>query len=367
MPAAKPALENGLLEEIERTVNRRTAARRADAVRRITDLFLAGAIDYSDEQISLFDDVFECLVRHIEVSSRALLANRLAPHSIAPPRIIHTLAFDDAIDVAAPVLTQSNRLSDEALIENARSKSQAHLLAISKRTSLSSAVTDVLIDQGDDDVVRSTVRNHGADLSEASFSRLVGRAEGNDELTIGLGRRPIIPRHHLLKLIAKASDTVRKNLQECHPAALQEVASVVGVVTDRARETSAAEDREVLVARALVGQLQETGELAELHVAEFARNNRFSETNAAIAYLADIPFTMVEAMMVESRSEGIMVLAKVLKFSWPTLKAVIDLRNYFNGAAKTEEAFTRAGYESLRETTARQILGSLQLQHGSRR
>ena len=34
---------------------------------------------YSDEQIALFDDVFHCLMRHIEASAKALLANRLAP------------------------------------------------------------------------------------------------------------------------------------------------------------------------------------------------------------------------------------------------------------------------------------------------
>ena len=62
-----------------------------------------------------------------------LLAQRLAPIPKAPPKIIHTLAFDDLIEVAAPVLSQSERLDDAALMENARNKSQGHLLAISNR------------------------------------------------------------------------------------------------------------------------------------------------------------------------------------------------------------------------------------------
>ncbi len=68
-------------------------------------------------------------------------------------RIIHTLAFDDVIEVAEPVLTQSPRLDDDALIENARTKSQAHLLAISRRAHLSGAVTDVLVERGNMEVV----------------------------------------------------------------------------------------------------------------------------------------------------------------------------------------------------------------------
>ena len=46
------------------------------------------------------------------------------------------------------MLSQSERLDDKTLIENARSKSQAHLLAISTRQALSGAVTDVLVQRG---------------------------------------------------------------------------------------------------------------------------------------------------------------------------------------------------------------------------
>ena len=104
-----------------------------------------------------------------------LLAVRLAPIPNAPPRIIRTLAFDDEIDVAGPVLEQSERLDDDALVESARAKSQAHLLAISRRRSLSEKVTDILVERGDELVVWSAAENSGAKFSEAGFSRLAQR------------------------------------------------------------------------------------------------------------------------------------------------------------------------------------------------
>src|SRR5262245_21972382 len=114
-----------LLGDLEETLVHGTLARRVEMLRSITDLFLTGSVDHADtDQLALFDDVFACLVQNIEVSARAALARRLAPHPAAPPRIIHTLAFDDAIEVAEPVLTQSPRLDDAALIENARTRSQ---------------------------------------------------------------------------------------------------------------------------------------------------------------------------------------------------------------------------------------------------
>src|SRR5205085_6638677 len=190
----KPAkVPENLLDELQATLAHGTVARRVEALRRVTDLFLNNAVDYSDEQIGLFDDVFQCLMEHIETSAKALLANRLAPIDTAPPRAIRALAFDDLIEVAGPVLSQSARLDDETLIENARSKSQAHLMAISTRKSLSGAVTDVLVQRGNDEVVQSTVNNPGAEFTERGFTRLVSRAEGDDNLATCVGLRPTIP------------------------------------------------------------------------------------------------------------------------------------------------------------------------------
>lgn len=63
-------------------------------------------------------------MEHIETSARALLSNRLAPIDTAPRRTIRALAFDDLIEVAGPVLSQSMRLDDETLIENGATKAR---------------------------------------------------------------------------------------------------------------------------------------------------------------------------------------------------------------------------------------------------
>ena len=342
-----------LLDELEDTLVHGTLARRVELLRSITDLFFAGGVDYSDDQLDVFDDVFACLVQNIEVSARALLANRLAPHPAAPRRIIHTLAFDDAIEVAEPVLTQSPRLDDAALIENARTKSQAHLLAISRRKALSGAVTDVLVERGNLEVVTSAAGNPGAEFSETGYAKLVERAEGNDELAASVGSRSSIPRHHLLKLIAKASHAVRDRLNATHPDTREEIAGAVKQVAATAQRRSAADDAGVMAARAHVGKLHEAGRLTESEVAAFARDSKFNETNAAIACLTNVPFVTVETMMIESRSEGVMVLAKVLDFSWATVKAILDMRG---GLPANDEAFTKVSYERLKPSTAQQVL-----------
>ena len=231
MSSKSAATSESLLDELQATLAHGTVARRVETLRRVTDLFINGAVDYSDEQIELFDDVFQCLMHHIETSAKALLANRLAPIDTAPPLTIRALAFDDLIEVAAPVLSQSERLDDDALIETARNKSQAHLMAISTRRVLSGAVTDVLVLRGNDEVVQSTVNNPGAEFSERGFTRLVNRAEGDDDLATCVGLRPTIPRHLYLKLIAKASATVRARLEAANPQQAGDVPTAVREAT----------------------------------------------------------------------------------------------------------------------------------------
>jgi uncharacterized protein (DUF2336 family) len=355
MNSKSAATSESLLDELQATLAHGTVARRVETLRRVTDLFIDGAVDFSDEQIGLFDDVFKCLIDHIETSAKALLANRLAPINTAPPLTIRALAFDDLIEVAAPVLSRSERLDDEVLIETARNKSQAHLLAISTRRVLSGAVTDVLVLRGNDEVIQSTVNNPGAEFSERGFTRLVDRAEGDDNLATCIGLRPTIPRHLYLKLIAKASVAVRERLEAASPP-LGDVPTAVREATRRARTASSAITRETVIAHELVKSLFEDGRLDEHQVAVFAEAGKFDEVNAAIAALASVSVSIAEDMMIETRAEGVMILAKVGGLSWSTVRAIINLRDDLSGMEPTDLVACKATYERLRPSTAQQVL-----------
>lgn len=354
MSSKSVATSESLLDELQTTLAHGTVARRVETLRRVTDLFINGAVDFSNDQIALFDDVFQCLMEHIETSAKALLASRLASIDSAPPLTIRALAFDDLIEVAAPVLSRSERLDDDTLIETARNKSQAHLMAISTRRVLSGAVTDVLVLRGNDEVIHSTVNNPGAEFSERGFTRLVDRAVGDDALASCLGMRPTMPRHLYLKLLAKASETVRERLKSAHPPLAGDVSSAVQEATQRARTSAVTKETEI--AHGLVKSLFEDGRLDEHQVAAFAESGKFDEANAAIAALANVPVTIAETMMVETRAEGVMILAKVSGMSWATVKAIIHMRDDLSGLAPTDLAACKATYDRLRPSTAQQVL-----------
>jgi hypothetical protein len=221
---------------------------------------------------------------------------------------------------------------------------------------LSGAVTDVLVLRGNDEVIQSTVNNPGAEFSERGFTRLVNRAEGDDELSTCLGMRPTIPRHLYLKLIAKASVTVRERLEAAHPQRAGEVPTAVREASRMARTAPAAITRETAIAHALVRSLYEDGRLDEFQVAAFAEAGKFDEANASLAALANVSVSIAENMMVETRAEGVMILAKVAGMSWSTVKAIINMRDDLSVMEPSDVGACKATYERLRPSTAQQVL-----------
>lgn len=100
-------MQENLIDLLEGVLASKDLSRRAEVLRRVTDLFIHGSGKFSDEQIELFDDVMGKLIVNIELAARVAFGDRIARVADAPGRVIRTLAFDDAIEVAAPVLAHS--------------------------------------------------------------------------------------------------------------------------------------------------------------------------------------------------------------------------------------------------------------------
>src|SRR5579863_7971216 len=192
-----------LIPALEDVLQRGSRHKRAAALRRVTALFLDGAGSYGEAHVALFDDVFALLIDEIENKARAELSCCLAPVSNAPIRVLRMLASDDDIAVAGPVLKLAPRLAEADLVDLAKTKSQAHLQAISARRVLGEAVTDVLVRRGDREVVRRVAGNRGARISKQGFSGLVKRAEDDGILAEKVGMRPDIPAPMFRDLLSK--------------------------------------------------------------------------------------------------------------------------------------------------------------------
>jgi uncharacterized protein (DUF2336 family) len=311
------------LQDLDDAVLRGTAESRMRALWHTTDLLIAGR--YSDDEIWTLGEVIGRLADAIEVAARAQLARRLARFDKAPVNIIHKLAFDDSIEVAGPVLRESERLEAPALVANVCTKSQSHMLAITKRISIEETVTDVLVTRGDLEVVSSVANNNGARFSDFGFLHMIQRADGDSILAEQLGLRSDIPRQIFQQLIAKASDNVKKRLEGARPEMTDQIHSSVTEVTGELQSKFGPVSRSYYVAKRMVTKQHQLGNLNESSISGYVLLQRFDEATIGLSLLCSLPGDVIERALVDRNREMLLILTKALNFSWATTMALLFL------------------------------------------
>jgi len=351
-----PAAPQSLIDELNGAIAAGDVKRRLRIMLRIADLFTAGSRNYSGEQVSLFDDVLQELAADIEVDARAELAQRLARVDDAPPRIVRSLAFDDAIEVAGPVLTHSEQLTDADLVENASTKSQAHLLAIAQRLKLSEAVTDVLVERGDRRVVNKVARNRGARFSLAGYEKLTVRARRDSRLTLTLGRRSDLPRQYFLKLLEAASASVRARLEAEYPHEADAVRDAVDdVATLMQREARAGSEAHAAALREAKSRFR-VGGASEASVHAPARAQEFEKAVVALARHGRFPVDLVERALLDQGDDMLLLFAKAAGCSWTTTRELLTMCAAERRLSPAELARSLERFRKLNRRTAQSIV-----------
>jgi uncharacterized protein (DUF2336 family) len=312
-----------LLQEINEAILQGSPDSCARAVRHATDLLIAGR--YTEAQIWTFGEVIGRLADEIELAARAELAKRLARTDKAPINVVKKLAFDDSIDVAGPVLRHSERIDAKTLVANARTKSQAHLLAIAKRTFVPDVVTDELVTRGDQEVVRSVAANKGARISDFGFLHMIRRCEGDSILAEHLGLRKEIPRHMFHQLIAKASDDVRRKLERERPELAGQIQNSVADVAGVLHSKFGPASKNYFDAKRVMTTQHRYGNLNESSILEYARGHKTEEATVGLSLLCSLPVEVVERALVDTGGELTLILAKALDFGWETAMALLFL------------------------------------------
>jgi len=346
-----------LIDELELTLSTGSNEQRIQTLTRITDLFISGAPSYSEEHVDLFDEVILKIAMRIEAKALVKLSNRLAPVPNAPARIVRSLASNDDINIAQPVLRLSPRLTEEDLLHHAKTKSQQHLLAISERALLPERITDVLVERGDREVVHSIARNRGARFSDTGFRTLVNRSTGDEVLTTHVGLRRDLPHHHMLKLIEKASAAVREKLLIANPQAASAIKEVINEVSRNIREEVRKTSPDHAAAKEEVDALYRSGKLNEDKLYQFARDRNFEQTTVTLSLMCKIPLDAVERALLDQKTELILILAKIAGASWTTAKAILLMQTADRGISAQDLDIAMNNFTRLQPDTARRVLG----------
>jgi uncharacterized protein (DUF2336 family) len=316
---------DSIIAELEDAVRTGSSEKRVSTLRQVTDLFLHDGQRLSEDQIKVFDDVLCLLTARVETRAKAELSKRIAQVDYAPLEVIQRLALDDEIAVAEDVLVRSSRLTTSTLVQIASTKGQDHLFAISGRADLPEVVTNVIVDRGEQRVIRKLAGNSSAHFSEAGYAGMVAHAEADDELTEMLGLRVDLPFNFLRDLLRRATDAVRDRLMAIAPPELQEeIRRVIKAIADAAGAKP--RGRDFSLAEEIVKRMKGLNELNDAAIVKFVETKRFDEVKAALAILTSVPTALIAKVIEGHRADLVLIPCKSAGLSWQAVETILTRR-----------------------------------------
>ena len=309
MTAPRPKLENLIA-----LAHEPSSAKRRELLREVTDLFFVGSESHGPNEIALFDGVLSTLAEEMEAEVRAELAGRMADADNAPRQLVRSLAADD-LSVAAPLLSRSKALGETDLLALAKNRGQAHLRVISSRTDLTTAVSDVIVERGDDTTLGALLVNTTAPLSRTASEKVVDRASENPALHQAVVDRHDLPVDLLNEMYFVVEARLRQRIMEKN-AAIDPATLEAALETGRKRLATrdGALPPDYVQAEAAVRTLKARGAIGPSVLAGFLRHGERTKFLIALSQLTDIDFHTTRRIVDNRELDALAIICRAADF-----------------------------------------------------
>jgi len=314
-----------LLDDLVDLARDASPERRQELLRALSNMFVENAATCGTRERHLFDDIMCRVVDHVEVEARAELSEKLGGHAAAPRETVLKLAGDEAAVVARPVLENSPVLTTADLVGIAETRSDAHLEAIAKRTSLREEITDVLVRRGSSLVVATVAGNLGAKFSEEGFGELGRRAMSDETLQLKLLARQDVPEDVAKEVLPFLSAELRARVGAGDTGDLPE--EIVERLRARLGATMRERDRETRQLSALIEDVRARRRSLDETVIDIAQQDRLADIAELFTAFGGVDLKTALAALTGTNPEPLQVLMRAMALDALTLTAVMQLRS----------------------------------------
>lgn len=341
-----------MLDELARLSADATSENRRRLLNAVTDLFLHDS-EPSAESQEHFSDIATRSLEKLGTPDRKDYAERVAAEPALPRKVATALATDPEADVAKLVLKLSPVLTDADLAAIAVTHSQQHLLAIAERATLSENVTDILVDRGDRQVLRTVSGNEGAAFSESGFDKLVARGGGDAAVRRNLQTRreslPVSQARRVMQIAAQA-------------AARTETAHAVELISGEEPKRMVRQARERrLELKLLIADLKDGRRTIDDVVTILAHDDRAFDLAQVISTFSEIPNAQALRALLQPESTGVAVACRALGVDRDAYRAVLELRTKRLGLPEAKIDAEVRSYEALPAETSERAMRFLKM------
>ncbi len=343
------------LLEIEALSNETSSEKRRDVLHRVTDLFFMTTEQQTPDDITTFGNVMERIAYELEVEARAELSERISEIDKAPRRLVCRLATDD-IAVARPVLERSNVLTDDDLIQIAKTRGQTHLHAISKRPALTSPVTDVIVERGESPVLQEVTQNKGAEFSSTGLGVLAEKARTDGKLLTALGSRGDLPPDLMQEIKQRVAQKIKSEMAEKYSES--DMADLDSLVDESAANLDLDSFKK---SNDELKELAHQERLTEDDIVRLAKAKRLTETVHALSVLTGLDDRMISHCLLKAEIAALGIICKANGFKSPTYLTLIQTRIGNDGIEARDVARAMREYDTLSIGNAKRTLRFLKV------
>ena len=309
--------------DVTRLLDNPTPEARAETAGKVAQQFAGGSLSPAEREIA--EDIFRQLVEDAETRVREALAEHVKDAENLPHDVALKLA-QDTDSVAEPILRFSTALTDSDLIDIVQNFGPSKQVAVARRQTVSSAVSEALVETDNEDAVVALVENKGADISERSLDKVVDKYGENQRFHAPLVQRNELPVSIAERLVSMVSERLQDHLVANHDLP----PSVAADLALQSRE------------RATMGLVSGSGEAAAELVDHLASQGRLTPTlmlramcmgdtvffEIAMARLAGVPLLSARLLIHDSGGLGLKSLydkGGLPELLYPAFRVAVDV------------------------------------------
>lgn len=246
-------------EDVQNLLSDPSANGRVAMVEKVAGSF--DDVELTDSERAIAEDIIRTMAHDASVMVREALAANVKSSTNLPNDVAKALAHD--IDsVALPIIEFSDVLTDADLVELVRSQPENRQVAVARRKTVSTAVSEALIETDNVAVVGTLVGNKGADISDGSLQTVVDKFGDIEAIQAPLTNRAKLPVTIAEQLVGKVSEQLKQVLLMKHELPSDTATDLIMRVRERATVRLAADQQSEVSLEKLCQQLHRNGRLS---------------------------------------------------------------------------------------------------------
>lgn len=308
----------------------------------ITQHYSTNSISAEDKKAA--EQIFRLILRETETRVRVNLAEKLKLSSNLPRDLAMTMACD-IHEVALPILEFSQVFTDDDLIDIVHSSDDTQrLVAIAKRDTVSTPVSESLVQKNNEDVAGTLVDNAGAEISERSLARIVERYPENKVLMSALVSRTDLTPTIAERMVHLVSESLAKTLQNKYDLPQQDIHQQMEKVREDETLTIIRRVADLEEVEKLVRQLKAHDRLTSSLVLSALCEGNLTFFHVALARLAGLSLANAKQLINDRGNLGFRALYNKSGLSekmFPAIHIVLQALNEMDLEKRyaTQEAF----------------------------